>query len=66
MQNYLEGWLVVWLLIVLVGLTAILLDEGVPEDRTERILLTPMVAVVGAYLAIPFASVGTLLLAPLR
>ena len=66
MQNYLEGWLVVWLLIVLVGLAAILLDEGVPEDRTERILLTPMVAAVGAYLAVPFASVGMLLLAPLR
>jgi len=66
LQNHLEGWLVVWLLISSVGLAAILLDEGVPEDQTARVLMTPMVAAVGAYLAVPFASLGTLLLEFLR
>jgi len=66
MQNYLEGWLVVWLLISLVGVAAILLDEGVPEDRSARVLITPMVAGIAAYLAVPFASLGTLLLASVR
>lgn len=55
-----------WLLISSVGLAAILLDEGVPEDQTARVLMTPMVAAVGAYLAVPFASLGTLLLEFLR
>jgi len=66
LQNNLEGWLVVSLLILLVGLAAILLDEGMPEDRTGRAMLAPMVAAVAGYLAVPFAPSGTLLLASLR
>ncbi len=65
MQNYMEGWLVISLLITLGGLAAILLDEGLPEDWTRRMLLIPMVATVGAYLAVPFAPAGGLLLAAL-
>jgi len=67
MQNfYMEGWLVVWLLISLFGLAAILLDEGLPDDSTGRILLVPMVAAVGAYLAVPLASVGELVMVALK
>jgi hypothetical protein len=66
MQSYMEGWLVVWLIISLFGLTAILMEEGLPTDWTGRILLTPMVAGIGAYVALPFASAGGLLLAALR
>jgi hypothetical protein len=66
MQTYMEGWLIVWLVISLFGLAAILLEEGLPEDWTGRILLTPMVAAVGAYVAVPFAPTGALLLAALR
>jgi hypothetical protein len=66
MQNYLEGWLVVWLLLCLTGVAAILLDEGVPEDKPARVMLMPMVAGVAAYLAVPFASLGTHLLTSLR
>ncbi len=66
MQNYMEGWVVVWVLISVFGLMAILMEEGLPEDWTGRVLLTPMVAAVGAYVAVPFASAGGLLLAALR
>ena len=66
MQNFMESWLVVSLLISLAGLAAILLDEGLPEDWPRRILLIPMVATVGAYIALPFAPAGGLLLAALE
>ena len=63
---YMEGWLVVWVLISLFGLAAILLDEGLPGDSTGRFLLVPMVAAVGAYLAVPLAPVEELVMVALE
>ena len=65
MQNYLEGWLIVWMPLFVAGLSAILFDEGVPDDRSARILLPIVVGIAAAYLAIPFASFGALFLATL-
>jgi hypothetical protein len=66
MQDYMEGWLVAWLLICLIGLAAVLTAEGLPRDWGGRLLFMPTISALGAYLAVPLAPAGALLLAALR